>query len=160
MEDNSTLTKGDVIWMQCSVNFRGMWTPTVEWKQHIEDDEQGEDDQEVVLHGVSTITVLNSSVTSTFTYVSGPSKTRPTYFSCRIFFQWHNINVNATANNLPNYTYTWKSPRLVQHREKLKTGGEVYVPPLPAEVGLPSQTTPKPSGLNDWCKLWLHCFRN
>src|SRR6218665_1584627 len=151
-EDNVTLTDDNIIWMKCSVNFRGMWSPTVEWKRHIVKDKDGKDDKRSVLHGVTTAIVVNSRVTSTLIYVSGSSKAA--YFSCRIFFQWHNGSVDVTATNLPTYTYTWKSPRLTPYRTQVEITPEVYVAPLPVEVRPSGTTTHTPSGSSDWCKYW------
>ena len=158
MEDNSTLSDGDIIRMQCSVNFRGMWAPSIEWKQHMEnedeDGKEGEGDQLIELHAVSTETVFNSRATSTLIYISGSSKA--TYFTCRVFFKGYTFSMDIrkvhVATNLPNFTYTWTSPRLVPHRAQLETTEDVYVAPLPDEVELFSTTTLKTNGNKDWCK--------
>src|SRR6218665_54603 len=147
VEDNSTLTDDDVIWMHCSVNFRGMWAPTVEWIQHRVNDKE---EEQTIIHEASTVTLLNTNITTTLNYVHNASET--TYFSCRLFFQRYNGSDRATATNLPEFTYTWKSPKLVSHLEQLKTTEEAYIAPLPVEVGSLSTAVIIPVGNNAWCK--------
>ena len=146
-EENITLTEGDVILMQCSVNFRGMWAPTVEWKQHTVDDNK---DQHTIIYDASTVTLINARVTTTLKYVYKLSEF--TYFSCRMLFQRYNGSLHATATNLPEFIYTWKSPTFLSHRGQLKTTEEVYIALLPVEVGPLSTTVIIPVGNSAWCK--------
>src|SRR6218665_3688524 len=102
---NDTLEEGDVIWMRCSVSFRGNLAPVMEWRllgESGEIDERGR-----VLDGEVEITDTN--VTSTL-FVVIKSTYNATFFTCKTYFQWNNTSSpNSTATNAPDYNHTWNS---------------------------------------------------
>ena len=111
-DDNVTLEEGDVVWMRCSVNFRGNLTPIMAWRQlggSGEIDERGN-----VSDGAVEITVNpDSNVTSTLT-LEIKSTYNATFFTCRTYFQWDNTSSsNSTATNAPDYSYTWNSSVII-----------------------------------------------
>src|SRR6218665_1396649 len=77
-----SLTEGDRIWIQCSMQFRGFWEPTLEWIQHGE--EFGSEGKNIT-HGIETTITPNQSVTSNLT-VAIKSSTVESYYSCKIYF--------------------------------------------------------------------------
>ena len=95
-----SLTEGDRIWIQCSMNFRGFWEPTVEWIQH---GDEFRSEGRSITDGIETTITPNQSVTSNVT-VAIKSTTVGSYYSCNIYFVRHNGTPITTANNVPNFT--------------------------------------------------------
>ena len=103
--NSHSLIDGDQIWIQCSVDFRGFWEPSVEWAQH------GEDfgpEGKTVTDGIETMTSPSHSVTSRLTIAINASA-QGFHYSCKIYFARYNGTLLTTAKNVPSFTYTWNS---------------------------------------------------
>src|SRR6218665_4175365 len=114
---NDTLKEGDVIWMRCSVNFRGNLAPIMEWRLLGESGEIDEFGR--LLNGENETTDTN--VTSTL-FVSIKSTYNATFFTCKTYFQWDNTSSpNSTATNAPDYNQTWNSSVIFVSAQKKAT---------------------------------------
>src|SRR6218665_506708 len=100
----TSLEVGDNIWMQCRVNFRGNWAPTMEWRQHQVNADINE--SRLVSNVADTVAIPNSSITSTLTVLID-STNYESYYSCRTFFTWHNGKLRTNATNVPDFSHTW-----------------------------------------------------
>lgn len=91
--------------LRCSIEFRGNWAPTMEWK------EQSNDGEKVLTLEVNTVTVPNQSVTSTV--VMKVQKGIRNY-TCTTKFAIGGKPLHTTATNVPDYNRVWTaslSPR-------------------------------------------------
>src|SRR6218665_3234207 len=102
----TSLEVGDCIWMQCRVQFRGNWPPTMEWRQHQVN--TGIDKGRLVSDVADTVVIQNSSITSTL-IVLIDSTNYDSYYSCRTFFTWHNGKLRTNATNVPDFNHMWMS---------------------------------------------------
>ena len=100
----TSLEVGDCIWMQCRVNFRGNWPPTMEWRQHQVNAHEVRLDSNVA----DTVVIQNSSITSTLTVLID-STNYDSCYSCRTYFTWHNGKLRTNATNTPDFNHTWIS---------------------------------------------------
>src|SRR6218665_1023409 len=89
--------------MRCSVKFRGIWTPTLEWSLN---EDNGETEQ---ITGANVVTFPNVNISSTLTILLNATR-NSFYFACKIYFTPVSNIEMMTANNTPDYTYIWKSP--------------------------------------------------
>lgn|SRR6218665_1640118 len=94
--------------MQCNLNFRGFWAPTMQWTRHDGDGLADGTNREV--GGVIKMqTIPNSNVTSSLT-VSRDSLGEGTFFSCRIYFERKSDGILImNATNVPDFVYVWNS---------------------------------------------------
>src|SRR6218665_3833897 len=92
--------------MECSVSFRGFWTPTVEWRQHSRDGNAiGKLTER---DGVELVAIADSKVSSTLTFAIS-SSANGSFFSSRFYFTRDNAKDQVTATNIPTYSYNWSS---------------------------------------------------
>src|SRR6218665_1726022 len=84
--------------LTCSIEFRGNWAPTMEWKEHMSDGEI------ILSMGVNTVTVPNGRVTSSL--VMGVQRGRRN-FACTTKFDISGKPVRTTATNVPDYFRVW-----------------------------------------------------
>lgn|SRR6218665_490527 len=99
-----SLVDGDHIWIKCNVDFRGFWAPSMEWTQHgLGFGPEGKR----VTAGIDTVHYYNQKVTSKLTIALYSS----TDYSCKIYFTNYSGTevTRPTANNFPDFTYTWNS---------------------------------------------------
>ena len=94
--------ESNTIEVTCRVEYRGNWPPAMRWRQN---------KRRVITTGVDIETVPNRSVTSRFSVVA-TSNMSGSVFSCTLFFSAADKPSNTSANNVPEYNYTWKSPTL------------------------------------------------
>ena len=94
--------ESNIIELTCRVEYRGNWPPAMRWRQN---------EGEVITTGVDIEAVPNQSVTSRFSAVA-TSNMSGSAFSCTLFFSAADKPSNTSANNVPEYSYTWKSPTL------------------------------------------------
>ena len=105
-----SLIEGDHIFIQCNINFRGFWAPSVEWTQH---GDNSKPEGEPVADGVEQLRNPSQSITSTLT-IAVQSSADGFYYSCKLYFVKYNGIEVTTAKNVPNFTYTWNSS-VTQH---------------------------------------------
>lgn len=106
--DNDSSVDSEAIKMQCSLNYRGFWAPTMHWTQHNIDGIEDVKSQKVI--GITeSQTISNSHVTSSLT-VNIDSLGTGTFFSCRIFFEKKFDGIlTMNATNVPDFIYIWNS---------------------------------------------------
>ena len=93
------------IWIQCSVHFRGGWSPLVEWKHH-DGNLTTRGNGTVLKDGVRTAIVNNSTIVSTLTFTVNSTKgVFPVSF--KIYFNRLSGRTSVNATNTPSYEYTW-----------------------------------------------------
>ena len=103
LNSSKYLLNGDYIWIQCSVNFRGFLTPTIEW---IEYGRHLGPDGRIVTGEAELTRIPNRSVTSN---IAVNSSRDGSWFACKIYFSKFDGTYNVTAGNVPNFTYIWNS---------------------------------------------------
>lgn|SRR6218665_1939405 len=106
--ENNIFEADTHIWMRCTVNVRGSWTPTLEWRLH---GCNGETDEETTdLTALTNVVIVpNVNISSTLT-IPLNTTSNSSYYSCKIYFSSVSKIQTLTANNTPNYTYIWNSP--------------------------------------------------
>jgi len=103
----------DLVNLTCSIEFRGNWAPTMEWK------EQRNDGEEVLSVGVNTVTVPNHRVTSTLvTKVQEGSRN----YSCSTKFDISGKSPYTTATNIPDYNRVWTASVLPKTQDETVEG--------------------------------------
>ena len=107
---SKTLRENDTIEMTCSVDFAGNWAPVMTWTQ--------DDGQTIAGGSVSNVSIPNRNVTYSMR-VAATRGMDGKRFTCRIYFSRSNKPSTATAQNVPNYNFTWVSPVLNIFREYL-----------------------------------------
>src|SRR6218665_603987 len=90
----------DLVNLTCSIEFRGNWAPTMEWK------EQTSHGEIVLSVGVNTITVPDERVTSSLVMEVQRGRRN---FACTTKFDISGKPVRTTATNIPEYNKTWVS---------------------------------------------------
>ncbi len=94
--------------MRCTVNFRGNWVPTIEWRLH-EIDGATDEEQSDLTDEANVVIVPNANISSSLTIILNGSS-NSSYYSCKIYFKSESSNQIVTANNTPDYNYEWMSP--------------------------------------------------
>lgn len=132
--ENATVAKGDEVSMRCRVKFRGLWTPSIEWRRHTYGGPEG---GKVVSRDASTDNnLLSSSLDIVIDF------DLPTYFSFRLFFLWRDDLKPVDASNLPEFRYEWRSPDMAPELPRIEPVIQVIVETVTSEA--------KSTG--DWCK--------
>src|SRR6218665_2879921 len=105
---SDALEEGSVVWMRCSLNFRGNLAPTMEWRyQRRNGDTESRVNTDKLM--VETEIIPNTNVSSTLTVIINATYDA-SFFTCKTYFPWDNTsNPNSTATNAPDYSYTWNS---------------------------------------------------
>ena len=109
LPDNNLITHSDsstedLINLTCSMEFRGNWAPTIEWKE--------QSDQGVKFLSVNVTTVPNQRVTSTLVMeVQDGSRN----YTCTAKFDLSGKPKTTTATNVPDYKRSWTSPIFIKH---------------------------------------------
>ena len=116
---NGILEEGAVVWMRCRVKFRGIWTPTLEWSLN---EDNGETEQ---ITGANVVTFPNVNISSTLTILLNATR-NSFYFACKIYFTPVSNIEMMTANNIPDYTYIWKSPMVTDESVNQMSGTCMY----------------------------------
>ena len=73
----------------------------MEWRQH-----EVNNEGRLVSDVADTVVIQNSSITSTL-IVLVDSTNYDSYYSCQIFFTWHNGKLKTNATNVPDFNHTW-----------------------------------------------------
>ena len=89
----------DVLLMKCSLTLNGDWMPVVQWKQI-----GGADGSNLRQDVISN----NTSITSLLT-LNLSSSSNGASFICKTYFDQAGMSLPNGANNIPNYTFNWKS---------------------------------------------------
>ena len=90
--------------LTCSMEFRGNWAPTIEWKE--------QSDHNVKILPVNITTVPNQRVTSTLIMeVQDGSRN----YACSAKFHLSGKPNTTTAGNVPDYKRSWTSPMFIKH---------------------------------------------
>ena len=110
--ENNTFEEGTYIWISCTVNFRGNWTPTIEWRLSegnggTEADEEPTDLTDLADNEIVPIAGLTSTLTIALAATNNSS-----YYVCKIYFPSVNNSELVTATNSPDYSFVWKSPKV------------------------------------------------
>ena len=108
--ENNTFEEGTHLWMSCTVNFRGNWTPTIEWRLY--EGNVGTDEEQTDLTDLADNEIVpNAGISSTLIIaLAATSNNYSSYYSCKIYFPLVNNSELVTASNSPDYGFIWKSP--------------------------------------------------
>lgn len=115
--------------MKCNLTFAGRWSPSVEWIQQI----NSENDWMAIANQQETEKRDNLCFTSTTLDFNATHNS--TSFMCTTRFLEHNRPKTTTAENILEYSYNWTSPTFVL-RCKL-TGYFVYYRAYTRHISMP-----------------------
>lgn len=103
--------------MRCSVNFRGSWAPTLEWRLHDGNREADEQPRDVT-DWANIVIVPNANISSSL-IVTPNSTSNLSYYSCKMYFKLESSGQVVSANNTPDYSFQWKSPLIISLPKKV-----------------------------------------
>ena len=110
--ENNTFEEGTYLWMRCTVNFKGSWTPTIEWRLYEGNGGTETDEEPTDLTDRANAEVFpNANISSTL-IIALAATSNSSYYSCKIYFPSVGLNNSelVTARNSPDYSFIWTSP--------------------------------------------------
>lgn len=108
----NNISTDDVVHLTCSIEFRGNWAPTMEWKEHSSHGEK------VILVGVHTTTVPNQLVTSALVM---PVQKGRSNFTCTAKFDINGKPHSTTATNVPRDERSWTFSAFPKSQDEMTT---------------------------------------